>query len=126
VSSGAFDASAVLVHMHRERGREVVSTVLPDAVISAVNASEVFARLMEMGSPEQVRQDFAVLRLEVVPFDMQQAIDTAELRAPTKAAGLSLGDRACLGLARSLGLPAFTADRNWAHADLGVEVRLIR
>lgn len=126
MSSGAFDASAILAYMHREPGREVVSTVLPDAVISAVNASEVLARLMEMGSPEQVRQDFAVLRLEVVPFDMQQAYDAAELRAHTKAAGLSLGDRACLALARSLGLPAFTADRNWARIDVGVEVRLIR
>ena len=43
------------------------------------------------------------------------------LLAPlTKPFGLSLADRACLVLARRLGLPVVTADRAWAKLDLGI------
>jgi|GEM_PF-2780485 len=42
------------------------------------------------------------------------------------AAGLSLGERACLALALALGRPLVTADRVWGNLDVGVEVILIR
>jgi PIN domain nuclease of toxin-antitoxin system len=50
------------------------------------------------------------------------------LRPATRRAGLSLGERACLALAATLGLPAITADRGWQRvADaVGVQVRPIR
>jgi ribonuclease VapC len=42
--------------------------------------------------------------------------------------GLSLGDRVCLALARSLSAPPMTADRSWElwADELEVDVRLIR
>jgi ribonuclease VapC len=42
--------------------------------------------------------------------------------------GLSLADRVCLALARSLASPAYTTDRLWQSwaDDLGVDVQLIR
>jgi PIN domain nuclease of toxin-antitoxin system len=40
--------------------------------------------------------------------------------------GLSLGDRACLALARMRRLPAVTADRAWARLDLGIAIELVR
>ena len=39
---------------------------------------------------------------------------------------LSLGDRACLALAKSWGATAWTADRIWAQCSLDVPVQLIR
>ena len=99
---------------------------LRDAVVSAVNAAEVVTKLMEPVSPGRAREDFRRLRLEIAPFDLQQACLVADLRAPTRAFGLSLGDRACLALARTLRLPALTADGHWSQVDVGVEVRLIR
>jgi PIN domain nuclease of toxin-antitoxin system len=41
---------------------------------------------------------------------------------------LSLGDRACLALARRLDVPALTSDRSWQAiaAQVGVRVELIR
>ncbi len=39
---------------------------------------------------------------------------------------LSMGDRACLGLALATGLPVVTADRAWRKLDLGIEVRTLR
>ena len=38
----------------------------------------------------------------------------------------SLGDRACLALAKELDLPTVTADSAWAKTPVGVEVRLVR
>ncbi len=43
-----------------------------------------------------------------------------------RPAGLSLGDRACLALARRLGLPVLSADRTWLKVDVGVAVEFIR
>jgi PIN domain nuclease of toxin-antitoxin system len=49
---------------------------------------------------------------------------TAELWS--KGAGLSLGDRACLALAKTEGISAVTADGRWAAAELPVDVRIVR
>ncbi len=63
----------------------------------------------------------------MVPPDEAMAID-ARLLADTRAAGLALGDRFCLALARRLRSPVLTADRVWAAIAeaVDVEVRLIR
>jgi PIN domain nuclease of toxin-antitoxin system len=57
---------------------------------------------------------------------VEDAEQAAELCSLTRQHGLSLGDRACLGLARRLGLPALTADRAWLDVNSGVEVQAIR
>lgn len=62
----------------------------------------------------------------MAPFDTDLALRAALLRNSTRPYGLSLGDRACLALARREGLPVLTADRSWAKLDVGVEVVLIR
>ena len=46
--------------------------------------------------------------------------------APTRATGLSLGDRACLALAQRLRVPAVTADREWANVNVGITIQLVR
>jgi ribonuclease VapC len=103
---------------------ELVAT---GAAISAVNLSEVASRLGLAGMPESlIREALDPLGLDVVPFDQELAYQAAELMTHTRAAGLSLGDRACLALARRLGLPAVTADRAWARLKLDVQIRVIR
>jgi PIN domain nuclease of toxin-antitoxin system len=66
------------------------------------------------------------LDVDIVRFDREQAIQTGVLRSATRSAGLSLGDRAALVLARSLKVPAYTTDRAWLTVSIGVDVRLIR
>lgn len=66
------------------------------------------------------------MSLIIHPLDESQARRIATLRPVTRAAGLSLADRACLALAHALELPAHTADGAWRDVDAGVEVRLIR
>jgi ribonuclease VapC len=73
-----------------------------------------------------LRAETEALGVAIMPFTADDAEQTAELFSRTRHLGPSLGDRACLGLARRLGRPALTADRAWLEADLGVEVRAIR
>jgi ribonuclease VapC len=47
------------------------------------------------------------------------------LRASTAEAGLSLGDRFCLALARRDGLPAWTSDQNWKKVADAVDVKVV-
>lgn len=122
------DASVVLAFLFGEPGGEQVRPLLDSAVISAVNMSEVLGRLVRAGMRmEQAQAAFSCLGLAVVPFGELEAVVSARIAArESGAAWLSLGDRACLGMAGTLGLPAVTADRQWAGLELGIEVRLIR
>ena len=62
----------------------------------------------------------------ILPLDEPQAQEAARLRPSTRAAGLSLADRACLALAKSLALPVLTADHAWSALQVGVTVEVIR
>ena len=69
-----------------------------------------------------------MLGMEAVQLSVEQAQLSAALRITTRAAGLSLGDRACLALAFERGLPAVTAKRRWPDVAeaAGVAVEVIR
>jgi PIN domain nuclease of toxin-antitoxin system len=127
VSDVILDASALLAIFLAEPGADRVLQALHAAVISAVNLAEVTAKLQERGMPDaRVRAMIETLELNVVALDSDLAIDAGLLRARTRSAGLSLGDRACLALARSRGGVALTADRAWEKLDIGVPVELVR
>jgi PIN domain nuclease of toxin-antitoxin system len=127
VSEVVLDASALLALLNREPGHEEVARVVPDAAISAVNLSEVAAKLAEVSMPEEaIREALEGLALEVHDFGRELAFRTAMLRPSTKSRGLSLADRACLTLGQRLDLPVLTTDRIWEGLELEVEVRLIR
>ena len=121
------DASAVIAFLVGEPFTRFDPERLDNALISAVNLSEVLTRLPEIGVPEtSTVAAVARLNLRVVAFDEAQAHAAAHLRPQTRHAGLSLGDRACLALGDRLGCLVVTADRAWANIDIGVKVVLIR
>jgi PIN domain nuclease of toxin-antitoxin system len=121
------DASALLALLNREPGADLVELSLPGAAVSAINLSEVVAKLAEVGMPREViGQALLGLPLDIVPFDSEQAYEASMLRPSTKGLGMSLGDRGCLSLALKLGLPVLTADRTWQRLSVGVKVRVIR
>jgi ribonuclease VapC len=127
------DASALLAYLREEPGADVVADAIADgAAISTVNLAEVFSRSADRGvdpgelAAKLVEGGLLDGAITVEPFTVADAIDTARLRPTTRDAGLSLGDRACLALARRLDSRAFTADASWGEAAHGVELRLIR
>jgi ribonuclease VapC len=127
VASIVLDSSVILAHLGNEPGSERAAGFFGDALISAVNLSEVVAKLVERGvSLGLARAALSRYGLQVVPFDEELAERTGALRPQTKALGLSLGDRACLALAGRSALPVLTADRAWKDLDLPVEVQLLR
>ncbi len=127
MSNIVLDASAMIAFLKDEVGSATVLAAMPDAVISSVNLAEVVTRLIDDGFAfEDVRTAIANTSIDTIGFDYEFAFGAGALREPTRAYGLSLGDRACLALAQRLGIPALTADRQWALIDIGVEVRLIR
>ena len=96
--------------------------------MSAVNLAEVASKLADYGMPaDTVAQVLDGIDLDLQAFDAAAAQVVGELRGATRERGLSLGDRACLGLARALGAVALTADQAWAGLKLpGITVELIR
>ena len=121
------DASALLALLNAEPGADIVAETLPGGVISAVNLSEVVAKLCDAGMPEKaIHQALQPLGLEIIPFDEEQAYQAGLLRASTQDRGVSLGDRACLSLAKMLGVVALTADKAWAGLSVGATIKVIR
>ncbi len=124
------DASALLALLKNEPGADLVRTEAVSALVSAVNSAEIWSRVLEDDEngllPGICELELDALGLTIVPFDQSAALATAELRPLTRLRGLSLGDRACLALARERHLPVLTADRSWAALDLGLDIQLIR
>jgi ribonuclease VapC len=119
------DASALLALLFGEVGFEAVP--LEGSAVSAVNWSEVVQVAARrdadvVGLADAIAAEGAV----VVPFTAAQAEVAAALWVRTRAVGLSLGDRACLALARRYRVPALTADRAWGQMGVGVEVVVVR
>ncbi len=133
MSEVVLDASALLAYLNEEPGAEVVEDALARAAcIGAANWAEVLSKVVENGVDvdafvrEIEARGILGQTLEVVPLLQEDGAAIARLRPLTKAAGLSLGDRACLALGLRLGLPVLTADREWRSLALGVEVRTVR
>jgi PIN domain nuclease of toxin-antitoxin system len=123
------DASALLAFLNAESGAERVSEILlgEQCVLLSVNLTETLTRLADWNVPlADANVRLEALKLPVLPFDQALAQAAAALRAPTRALGLSLGDRACLALAQQLNATALTADRPWRTLDLGISIECIR
>ncbi len=128
MSAYVLDSSALLALLLDEPGAMHVAAVLASgAAISAVNLSEVVAKLAERGMPEQaIREALDPLDLDVAPADTSLAYAAGVLRPTTRHLGLSLGDRFCLALGARLSLPIVTAERAWSAVAVDVTVQMIR
>lgn len=122
------DASALLALLNNEPGAERVMMALSGgACISAVNLSEVIAKLNGDGVPAAaIRTLLSGIDCEVVAFTEDHAYAAGLLRESTRHVGTSFGDRACIALGQFLNMPVLTGDRRWAALDLQVRIELFR
>ncbi len=123
------NASALLALTNRESGWEVVARVAmnQDCMISPVNYAEVLQKIGRRGvAAEEVDSLVDALEITVSPFRRLDARLAASFYR--HGSGLSLADRVCLALARSLSSPAYTTDRLWERwaDELSVSVEIIR
>jgi ribonuclease VapC len=96
-----------------------------NVAISAVNWCEILSRLHRENQTMTAAELAALLSgAELVPFEES----SAELAASYArvAPWLSLGDRACLAVASTRKAAAWTTDKIWARANVGVEVKILR
>ena len=128
MSRYVLDASALLALLNGEPGADAVAAALAEgSIISSVNLSEAVSILRNNNvSEDEVDVALDTVELDVLEFTRSHALQAGLMIAETRRAGLSLGDRACLALAKGLGLPALTGDRNWLRVSVGVQVDLLR
>jgi len=114
--ASVLDASALLALVHDEPGAEPVGEAIATrAAISIVNLAEVLSKLADAGAdPEQARRELLAAAddqhaLVVEPLTDADSVEVARLRPTTRALGLSLADRALLGVGRATRRPC--ADR---------------
>jgi PIN domain nuclease of toxin-antitoxin system len=127
------DSAAVLAMVQGEPGGERVEALL-DALelgadvqiaISSVNWCEVLTRTQRDNRGMTAEELTAALAgIEQVPFDKAAAELAASYARVSQT--LSLGDRACLALAKTNRATAWTADRIWTQCNLDVPIELIR
>lgn len=126
MSEVVLDASALIAMIKGERGATKVAGAIAGARISAVNYAEVVSHFVHAGMPErEIDAMLDPLPLMVVAVDKGLAQLAGRLRAATASAGLSLGDRFCLALARRDDLPAWTSDAQWKTVAEAAEVKVV-
>ena len=114
MSVTVLDASALLAMLRGQAGAKKVEGALTEASMSVVNMAEVASHFHKLGMPdEDVAAMLHPLPVTLIAADGGLAWEAGRLRSLTVEAGLSLGDRFCLALAKREGLPAMTADRRW-------------
>jgi len=129
MSEVVLDASALLALLNNEPGAAKVADVLAESRMLSVNLAEVVSHFIHAGMPAaEVDAMLHPLPVEIVAADQGLAHIAGRLRAVTASAGLSLGDRFCLALAKRDGLPAMTADKQWRTVadEAGVTISVIR
>ena len=122
------DASAILAFMSNETGADKVRAVLltGQAAVSAINISEVAAKLVARGLPSMDAEfQCRSLGLTILEVDEDLAFAAAALMPLTQPLGLSLGDRICLATSIRDDSMALTADKAWANV-AGASVEVIR
>jgi ribonuclease VapC len=93
------DASAIMALMLGEPGAESVLAAVRRSLMSAVNVSECCARGVERrANVEQVVEIIRSYDVEVVPFDLNDALAAGRLRAPTRSIGASAEVDPALGI----------------------------
>lgn len=127
------DASAVLAMILNELGGERVYKLLDalelgsdaEVFISSVNWCEILTRMQRENLLLYGDDLSAILAgVELVPFGRTDAEVTAAYAHVSRA--LSLGDRACLALAKSKQATAWTTERLWSQCQVDVPVELMR
>lgn len=123
------DTSALLAYLWKEPGEVRVAQLLTTehCLLGTTNLAELVSKIVERGFPHDEIQNLVnSFNVDIVPLSQEQALLSGVLRQTTRHLGLSLGDRACLALTKTLDGIAVTADRPWLTLGLDIAIECIR
>ena len=123
------DASVPIAIYKREPGADGLLGRIGKSFIGIVNFHEFAEHLVRLGANDSVVPGTVMsLPYTIIEADRSLAFSAARLARVTRRAGLSLGDRFCLALAKQMNLPALTGDRRWLDVadEIGGKVELFR
>jgi ribonuclease VapC len=133
VSSVVLDSSAVLALIFNEPGGQHVDALLGrldrgenlQIALSTVTWCEILSRLHRENDAMTASELASLLEgVEVIPFSLANAELAAEFAQVDRP--ISLGDRACLALARMRKATAWTTDKIWQGLKIDVAVKILR
>jgi len=110
-------------------GADRVRQKLSESGIGTVNLAEAAGRFARGGlPPESVEVLLERIPCAVIPPDRRTALLAGQWPPIVQRAGLSLGDRFCLALAKETNTVALTTDRRWSAVAglIGVQIELVR
>jgi ribonuclease VapC len=122
------DASALLVFLLAEPGKERVADALLDgATMATVNFAEVAAKYVSRGAATRAETLLKRLPIALVAIDEDLAMKSALMADRNWPLALSLGDRVCLALGQRTEKTILTADRSWLAiaTRVGAQVELV-
>ena len=99
------DASAVLAFLQAKPGHDTVRLALQNerCVVTAVNQAEIIAKATDKGvEPVALKDILAELAYTVVDVTADDGANAGWLRNHTRSLGLSLGDRICHRVLKSI------------------------
>ncbi len=127
VTSVVLDASALMAFLHSEPGGDIVWQALSDAVISAVNYSEVLKKPLSAEKTPTALHRHPPSVSSILPFDEAHAAAAAELYPDAKPHGMSFADRALSFTRRDAPrITVLTAESKMRLVTLPIKVKLIR
>lgn len=127
------DSSAVLALAFNEPGGEKVAALLSlldsgaavTIALSSVSWCEILTRLYRNSNSMTTHQLSSLLAdVDLIPLSKAEAELAAEYSRIHPE--LSLGDRVCLALGSLRGATAWTTDKLWSKARLGVSIQILR
>ncbi|MES2390000.1 MAG: type II toxin-antitoxin system VapC family toxin [Acidobacteriota bacterium] len=120
------DASVILAIAKNERIDDSAASIVAGGVMSTANVSEVYAKLVDLKIDPRSADSLLNTLDRIEPLSLSQARLAGALRATTRHAGLSLGDRCCLALALELNAEVYTTEHIWDRIDVGCKVHILR
>jgi ribonuclease VapC len=122
------DASAILAILRGEPGCDYVQELLEseECAISSVNMAEVGSKLIDYGlPPEEFPRIARQLQIDIIDFNTEQSIQSAQIRKITRSTGLSLGDRACVALTQLMQGCVVTSNRAWLDIEEITQIKVL-
>jgi ribonuclease VapC len=122
------DSSAILAILRGEPGCEYVQELMDseECAMSSINMAEVGSKLIDYGlPPEEFPRIARQLQIDIIDFNTEQSIQSAQIRKITRSAGLSLGDRACVALTQLIQGCVVTSDRAWLDVAEATQIKVL-